>query len=37
MTQITPPRGHPHLEMSILQKLRLNKGHKSYDNKQILI
>ena len=31
-----PPKGYPHLETSILQKMKLKKGHNSYNNWQIL-
>ena len=31
-----PPKGYPHSETSILQKMKLKKGHNSYNNWQIL-
>ena len=36
MTQIPLPRGYLHLETSILQKMKLNKGHNSHNNWPIL-
>ena len=36
MTQMPPPRGHPHTHAGILQKMKLKKGHNSHNNWPIL-